>query len=95
MLARALSLRQLRLENMHLQQAMGIDELSLVIRLTLGFDTVLQKVADAAMGHTRISGFPMLVPSEDQKVFYVAVARGTTAERDLGKRVPFSRGLAR
>ena len=62
-LARARSVRQLRLENIHLEQAVGIYELEhVVIQLTLDFDTVLQKVADAAMGHTQVSGVSILVP---------------------------------
>ncbi|HXJ44589.1 MAG TPA: response regulator, partial [Bryobacteraceae bacterium] len=60
-LARALSVRRLRLQNIHLQQAVGIYELSMVIRLTLDFDAVLQKVADAAMGHTQLRGVCVLV----------------------------------
>src|SRR6202042_2503995 len=45
-LRRARGVRQLRLENIHLQQAVGIYELSMVVGSTLDFDAVLQKVAD-------------------------------------------------
>jgi PAS domain S-box-containing protein len=94
-LARARAVRRLRLENIHLQQAVGIYELSMVIRLTLDFDTVLQKVADAAMAHNQVSGVSMLVPIEDGKALRVAVARGENAVQDEGKRIPFSRVISR
>jgi PAS domain S-box-containing protein len=94
-LARALSVRQLRLQNIHLQQAVGIYELSMVIRLTLDFDAVLQKVADAAMGHTQVRGVSILVPSEDRKTLRAAAARGDNATKDEGERIPFSRSVSR
>ena len=84
-LARALAVRRLRLENIHLQQAVGIYELSMVIQLTLGFDVVLQKVADAAMGHSEISGVSILVPIEDGKALRVAISLGDVSSRKRGK----------
>ena len=94
-LTRALSVRQLRLENIHLQQAVGIYELSMVIRLTLDVEAVLQKVADAAMGHNQVSGVSVLLPIEDGKALRSAVVRGDNAARDEGKRIPFSRTVSR
>ncbi len=94
-LARALAVRHLRLENIHLQQAVGIYELSMVIQLTLGFDVVLQKVADAAMGHAQVRGVSILVPVEEGKALKVAVSRGENAAEDQGKRIKWSRALSR
>jgi two-component system cell cycle sensor histidine kinase/response regulator CckA len=94
-LARARGVRQLRLENIHLQQAVGIYELSMVIRLTLDFEAVLQKVADAAMEHAQVTGVSILLPTEDGKALRVAVARGENAAGDEGKRIPFSRAVSR
>ena len=94
-LARARSVRKLRLENIHLQQAVGIYELSMVIRLTLDSDAVLQKVADAAMAHTQVSGVSMLLPVDDGKTLRVAMARGDNADRDAGKQFPFNASLSR
>ena len=94
-LARALAVRRLRLENIHLQQAVGIYELSMVIQLTLGFDVVLQKVADAAMGHTQVSGVSLIIPVEDGKSLRVAVSRGDHPSEAEGKRIPWSRALTR
>jgi PAS domain S-box-containing protein len=94
-LARARAVRQLRLDNIHLQQAVEIYELSMVIRLTLDFDAVLQKAADAAMGHNQVSGVSILVPIEDGTVLRAAVARGDNAARDEGKRIPFSQSISR
>jgi two-component system cell cycle sensor histidine kinase/response regulator CckA len=93
-LARALSVRQLRLKNIHLQQAVGIYELSMVIQLTLDFDAVLQKIADAAMGHNQVSGVSIMVPIEDGKKLRVAVTRGDNAARDEAKCIPFSRSVS-
>jgi PAS domain S-box-containing protein len=94
-LSRALAGRRLRLENIHLQQAVGIYELSMVIQLTLGFDVVLQKVADAAMGHNQVSGVSILVPVEDGKALRVAVSRGDDASENERKHIPFTRALSR
>ena len=93
-LARALGVRQLRLKNIHLHQAVEIYELSMVIRLTLDFDTVLQKVADAAMRHDQVKGVSLLLPIEEGKALRVAVARGENAAADEGKRIPFSGALS-
>jgi hypothetical protein len=94
-LSRARAVQRLRLENIHLQQAVGIYELSMVIRLTLDFEAVLQKVANAAMGHAQVRSVAMLVPIEDGKALRVAVAKGEDAERDDAKRIPFNRSLSR
>ncbi|MDQ1469876.1 MAG: two-component system, cell cycle sensor histidine kinase and response regulator CckA, partial [Bryobacterales bacterium] len=93
-LERALNVRRLRQENVHLQQAVGIYELSMVIRLTLDFEAVLQKLADAAMAHAQVRSVSMLLPTHDGSALRVAVSRGEHAERDLGKRIPFSQALA-
>lgn len=94
-LSRALAVRRLRLENIHLQQAVGIYELSMVIQLTLGFDAVLQKVADAAMGHAQVGAVAILVPAADGEALRLAVSRGDNAARDEGTHIPFSRVISR
>jgi PAS domain S-box-containing protein len=94
-LARALDVRRLRLENIHLHQAVGIYELSAVIQFTLDFETVLQKVADAAMGHAQVSSVAVLLPSENGTELRVAVARGENEMQDMGKRIPFSAEISR
>jgi CheY-like chemotaxis protein len=94
-LARALAVRRLRLENIHLQQAIGIYELSMVIQLTLGFDAVLQKIADAAMAHTQVRGVSILVPDGEGETLRLAACRGDNAARDEGKHIRFSRAISR
>lgn len=47
-LARSLGVRRVRNENLELQQAVGMYELSKAMSTALDFDTVLQKVADTA-----------------------------------------------
>jgi len=94
-LERARGVRQLRLKNIHLQQAVEIYELSMVIRLTLDREAVLQKVVDAAMGHNQVSGVSVLLPIEQQKTLRVAAARGENAARDEKKQIPFSPKISR
>jgi hypothetical protein len=38
----------------------------MVTRLTLDFDPVLQKVADATVVHTQVSGVSMLLPTDEE-----------------------------
>jgi PAS domain S-box-containing protein len=93
-LARAASVRRLRMENIHLQQAVGIYELSMVIQLTLDSDAVLQKVAEAALAHAQVSGVSVLLPIEDGRTLRVAVTRGENADRDGGKRISVDNALS-
>jgi hypothetical protein len=44
----------------------------MVIRLTLDFDPVLQKVADATVVHTQVSGVSMLLPADEESALRVS-----------------------
>jgi PAS domain S-box-containing protein len=94
-LGRALNVRRLRMKNVHLEQAVAIYGLSMAIQLTLGCDSVLQKVADAALGYKQVSGVAVLVPIEEGKALRVAATRGEYAARHIdGARIAFGRGLS-
>src|SRR5439155_12476228 len=93
-LARALHVRRLRMENIQLREAVGIYELSMAMAFALDFNTVLQKVADAAFQQGQASEVSILLPARDGKELRVAAARGQNSERLQGKRVPISDTLS-
>ena len=93
-LARALAVRRLRMENIQLREAVGIYELSMAMAFALDFNTVLQKVADAAFQQSQASEVSILLPTRDGKELRVAAARGRNAERLQGKPVPISDTLS-
>src|SRR6185503_11335977 len=79
-LARALAVRQLRMENIQLRGAVSIYELSMAIAFAFDRDTVLQKVMDAVLQQNPAADVSVLLPSEDGKELNVALARGRNAE---------------
>jgi PAS domain S-box-containing protein len=93
-LSRALAVRRLRMENIQLRETVGIHELSMAVASGLDFDTILQKVADAAIQQTQASEVSILLPTREGKELRVAVARGQNAERIQGRRVPISDALS-
>jgi PAS domain S-box-containing protein len=93
-LGRALAVRRLRMENIQLREAVGIYEVSMAIAFALDFNTVLQKVADAAFQQSQASEVSILLPTRDGKELRVAAARGQNAEAIQGKRVPISDTLS-
>ena len=93
-LSRALAVRRLRMENIQLREAVGIYELSMAVAFALDFNTVLQKVADAAFQQTEAGDVSILLPTHDGRELRVAVARGQNAERVQGKRVPITDTLS-
>jgi hypothetical protein len=76
------------LENMNQQQAVGIYAPRSVIRVTLGFGSVLQEAAYTATRRLLVSGASMLLPSET-KGLRPAVPRGENATQGEEKRIPF------
>src|SRR6185436_4657652 len=79
-LSRALAVRRLRMENIQLRETIGIYELSMAVAFALDFNTVLQKVADAALQQSEASDVLILLPTHDGRELRVAVARGQKAE---------------
>jgi PAS domain S-box-containing protein len=89
-LTRSLAVRRLRMENIELHQAVAMYEMSKAIGLAVDFDTVLRKVADAAMAQSRIRAVAVLLPAGDGGEFEVAAARGENRESVEGMRIPFT-----
>lgn len=94
-LARALAVRRLRLENIQLYQAVGSYELSMTIAFAPDSDTVLQNVTDAALRQTGARHVSVLLPSRNGEELAVVVSRGDHAEAVQGERVPFGDELSR
>lgn len=93
-LARALEMRRLRMENFQLREMNSIYEFSKAMAQTLDLDTVLQKVADAALEQCEADEASILLPTEHGDELFVAVVCGDNREHILGERVPFGQGIA-
>ena len=93
-LTRAMNARHLRLENVQLREAVAIHELSETIAFTLDPQTVLSKLADAALHQTEADEVSVLLPTEAGDEFYVAAVRGEKRDRLLGERVPFGQSIS-
>lgn len=92
-LSRALSVRQLRMENIQLRGAVSIYELSMAIAFSVDQEAILQRVADAVLQQNPTADVSILLPSEDGKELQVALARGSKAEQMRTKRLPVNDDL--
>ena len=93
-LSRAMSARQLRLENLQLRETVAIHELSQTIAFTLDRETILNKLADAALQQADADEVSILLPSADSDDLYVAAVRGEHQERLIGRRVPLEGSIS-
>ena len=93
-LTRAMNVRHLRLENVHLRETVAIYGLSQTIAFTLDPQTVLSKLADAALEQSNADEVSILLPTHDGKELYVAMVRGEKRERLLGERIPLENSIA-
>jgi len=100
-LARSLAIRQVRIENVELHQAVGMYELSRTVGLALDAETVLQKVADTASAQNGVRGVCVLLAEGNGRSggkcaggFAVAAARGEHAAALAGTRIPCSEALS-
>src|ERR1041385_2273331 len=87
-LTRAISARRLRLENMQLRETVAIYELCQTIAFTLDQQTLISKLADAALQQTDADEVSVLLPAKESNDMYVAAVRGAGRQRLLGERVP-------
>ena len=93
-LTRAMNTRHLKLENIQLREAVAIHELCQTIAFTLDPQTILSKLADAALLQSDADEVSVLLPCEGSEEFYVAAVRGDMRERLLGERIPFGDSIA-
>src|SRR5438874_8272398 len=75
LLARALNARRLRLENLQLRETVAIYELSQTIAFTLDPQTIIRKLADAALQQTDADEVSILLPADDTEVLDDAAGR--------------------
>ena len=91
-LARAMNTRHMRVENLQLRETVAIYELCQTIAFTLDPQTVISKLADAALQQTQAEEVSVLLPASDgSDELYVAAVRGQNRERLLGERVPLEK----
>jgi PAS domain S-box-containing protein len=93
-ITRAIRTRKLHLENVQLRESVALYELSQTIALTLDPQTVLSKIADAALKQIEADEVSILLPTQDLSELYVAAARGENRERLLGERIPFGHSIS-
>ena len=93
-LTRAMNTRHLRLENLQLRETVAIYELSQTIAFTLDPQTIISKVADAALQQTDADEVSILLPTSEGNELYVAAVRGENRQRLLGERVPLDQGIS-
>jgi PAS domain S-box-containing protein len=92
-LSRAMEVRQLRMENMQLRETVAMHELGKAIAFSHDFNSILNKVADAALQQCEADEVSIMLPSHDGKELQVAAVRGGSSEH-LGARTPVDQGIA-
>jgi PAS domain S-box-containing protein len=93
-LTRAMNVRHLKLENVQLRETVAIHSLCQTIAFTLDEQTVLSRLADAALEQSDADEVSILLPTNDGKELYVAAVRGEKRERLLGERVPLQASIS-
>src|ERR1041385_3770249 len=93
-LTRAMNSRHLRLENLQLRETVAIYELCQTIAFTLDQQTIISKLADAALQQTRADEVSVLLPTNAGNELYVAAVRGERRQRLLGERVPLEDSIS-
>src|SRR5688572_8025892 len=93
-LTRAMNTRHIRLENLQLRETVAIYELSQTIAFTLDRQTIVSKLADAALQQTDADEVSILFPTEAGDELYVAAVRGENRQRLLGERVPLRESIS-
>ena len=93
-LTRAINTRRLRLENLQLRETVAIYELCQAIAFTLDPQTIISKLADAALQQTEADEVSVLLPIEEGNELYVAAVRGENRQRLLGERVPLQTSIS-
>ncbi len=93
-LTRAMNNRHIRLENLQLRETVAIYELSQTISFTLDQQTIISKLADAALQQTQADEVSILLPSRSGEELFVAAVRGENRQRLLGERVPLEESIS-
>lgn len=94
MLARALDVRRLQVENRQLRETAAMYELSNAIASTLDPTVALHKIADAVLQECDADEVSIMLPIHEGKELHIALVRGGSRPDLQGKRVPIERGIA-
>ncbi|MBI5910279.1 MAG: EAL domain-containing protein [Betaproteobacteria bacterium] len=92
--ARAVSVRRLRLENLELRNTVAIHELNQAIAHTLDPNILLDKIADAALAQFDADEASIMLLADDGGSLYIAAVRGERRDTLLGTRLPLGEGIA-
>ncbi|MEK7204321.1 MAG: response regulator, partial [candidate division NC10 bacterium] len=87
-LSRAMEVRRLRLDNVQLRETVAIYGLSTAIAFTMDPNTILSRVADAALQQCEADEVSIMLPMPEGNELYLAVVRGERPRPILGERVP-------
>ena len=93
-LARAMEVRRLRLENIQLRDSVAIYNLSQVIAFSLDSQLIVEKTADAAAQQVEADEVSLMLVTPAGDELYVAAVRGEGREELLHRRVSFEEGIA-
>jgi PAS domain S-box-containing protein len=93
-LARAIKVRRLRLENIQLRETVAIYDLSQTIALSLDSKLVLENTADAALKQADADEVSIMLLKPEKQELYIAVVRGRDREHLLGKHISLQEGIA-
>jgi two-component system cell cycle sensor histidine kinase/response regulator CckA len=93
-LTRAINMRRLHQENLQLRETVAIYELCQTIAFTLDRQTLLSKLADAALQQSEADELSILLLTDDGSELYVAAVRGENRTRLLNERVPLEQGIS-
>ncbi|MEW6350508.1 MAG: response regulator [Thermodesulfobacteriota bacterium] len=85
-LSRAMEVRRLRIENVQLRETVAIYELTKALSFSSDLNTVLNKVAEAALQQSDADGSSVLLPTADGEHLYVAATGGKHGKAVLGER---------
>jgi signal transduction histidine kinase/CheY-like chemotaxis protein len=88
-LARALTIRRLRTENIQLRQAVAIHELCTAFINGLTLSSLANKVADAAFQQSSNGETAVLILAKDRSALNVIAARGQSAAQLVNKALPY------
>jgi CheY-like chemotaxis protein len=93
-LARALQVRRLRLENLQLRGTVAIYELSMAIDFTFDTDTLMNKAVDAALHGCKADEVSLMLPTPNGAELYIAAVRGEGRAHLMRQRTPMTQGVA-
>ena len=93
LLSRAMQVRNLRMENMQLKETVAIHELGKVIAFSSDLNSILNKIADAALQQCSADEVSIMLPTKSGRELYVAVVRGGHTE-NIGEHASIEQGIA-